>query len=65
MGYSRLKTGVSGKLWSCLKEVKPLVVYDSECWMTLEPVQANQAPSGVDLRYTKLFLILAVTSVSF
>ena len=25
-----LETGVSGHLWSCLKELKPLVVYDVE-----------------------------------
>ena len=28
------ETGVSGNLWSCLKEVKPLVVFDGECgWL--------------------------------
>ena len=23
----------SGNLWSCLKEIKPLFVFDGECWM--------------------------------
>ena len=46
-------------------EVKPIVVYDLECRMALEPVQANQPSSGVELRYTEIFLIPALTSVSF
>ena len=29
---SRLETGVSGNLWSFVKEVKPLVVYNVEMW---------------------------------
>ena len=57
--------GVSGDLFSCLKEVKPLVVYDVECWMALEPMQGHQASSRVDLGYIKLFRIPAVTSVSY
>ena len=36
-----LKEGVSGKLWSCLKEVKPLIVYDGEWGIALEPMQGN------------------------
>ena len=32
----RLETGVSGNLWSCLKEVKPLVMYDGERGIALE-----------------------------
>ena len=62
---SRLETGVSGNLWSCLKEVKPFFVYDVESGMALEPMQCNGASSQVDLGYTKLFCIPAVTSVSF
>ena len=57
--------GVSGNLWSCLKEVKPLVVYNVECGMTLEPIQGNWALSRVDLGYTEQFRVPAVTSVSF
>ena len=55
--------GVSGNLWSYLMEVKPLIVYDVERGMALEPVQGNQASSLVDLGYTKLFCVPAVTSV--
>ena len=29
----------SGNLWSCVKEVKPLVVFDKDCCMALEPMQ--------------------------
>ena len=57
--------GVSGNLWSGLKEVKLLVVYDVECEMALEPMQGNQASSRVDVGYTDLFCINVVTSVSF
>ena len=42
---SRLETGVSGNLWSCLKEVKPLVMYDVEQGMALEPIQGNRGSS--------------------
>ena len=56
---------VSGNLWSCLKEVKPLVMYDVERVMALEPMQGNRASFRVDLGYTELFRIPAVTSVSF
>ena len=56
--------GVSGNLWSCLKEVKPLV-YDVEHRMALEPMQANPASFHVDVGYTELFGIPAVISVSF
>ena len=61
----RLRMGVSGNLWSCLKEVKPLVEYDGELGIALEPRQGNPASSRVDLGYTELFHISAVTSVSF
>ena len=53
-----------GNLWSCLREVKPLVLLDEESGMALEPMQGNQASSRVDLQYTDLFLIAAVTSGS-
>ena len=33
--------------------------------MALEPIQGKRASSPVDLGYTKLFLIAAVTSESF
>ena len=34
-----MKTCVSGNFGSCLKEVKPLVVYDGEQGIALEPMQ--------------------------
>ena len=52
-----------GNLWNCLKEVKPLV-FDGEHGMALEPMQGNQASSRVDLWYTELFHVAAVTSGS-
>ena len=53
----------SGNLWSCLKEVKPLV-FDGESWKALEPMQWNQASALVDFVYTKLFYVASVTSGS-
>ena len=52
-----------GNLWNCLKEVKPLV-FDGEHGMALEPMQGNRATSRVDLWYTELFHVAAVTSGS-
>ena len=40
---STLETGVSGNLWSCLKEVKPRVMFDVERGMALEAMQGTQA----------------------
>ena len=37
----RLEMGVSGNLWSCLKEVKPPVMYDGGQGIPLEPLQEN------------------------
>ena len=56
---------VSGNLDSCLKEVKPVVLYDGEWGVALKPMQGNQALSRVDLGYSELFHIPAVTSGSF
>ena len=61
----RLEMGASRNLCICLKEVKPLVVYDGEWGIALEKMQGNRASSRVDLGYTNLFHIAAVTSVSF
>ena len=55
---------VSGNLWCCLKEVKPLVMFDGECRMALEAMHGNQASYQVDLGYTDLFHVPLVTSVS-
>ena len=57
--------GVSGNLWRFLKDVNPLVVYDVEGGMAMEPMQGKWASSRVDLGYTELFHVPAVTSVSF
>ena len=57
--------GISGKLTSCLKEVQPLVVYDIKRGMSLEPMQGKRASTPIDLRYTEIFPVLAVKSVSF
>ena len=54
----------SGNLWSCLKEVKPLVVFDGERWKALEPMRWNQASAHVDLEYTELFCVVSMTSGS-
>ena len=54
----------SGNLWSCLKEVKPLVVFDGERWKALEPMRWNQASAHVDLEYTELFRVVSMTSGS-
>ena len=54
----------SGIPWSCLKEVNPFLLFDGERGMALDPLQGNRASSGVDLGYTQLFHVPAVTSVS-
>ena len=33
--------GVSGNLWIVLKDVKPLVVYDVECEMSMDSMKGN------------------------
>ena len=43
----------------------PLVVYDVESGMALEALQGNMASFPLDLAYTCLFCVCAVTSVSF
>ena len=42
--------------------MKPLVVFDGEGGMALEPKQGNRASSQFDLVYTELFHVAAVTS---
>ena len=43
----------------------PLLVYDGECGIALEPKQGIRVTARVDLGYTELFHIPVVTSVSF
>ena len=45
--------------------MKQLVMHDVERSMALEPMKGNWASYRVDLGYTELFHISAVTSVSF
>ena len=52
----------SGNLWSCLKEVNPLLVFDGERRMALEPMQGNRASSRIDLGYMELVRVASVTS---
>ena len=47
------------------KEAKPIVLYDAKWGIALKPMQGNWSSFKVDLGYTELFHILAVTSVSF
>ena len=42
-------------------EVKPLVMFDGEGRTSLEPMQGNRLSLRVDLGYTELFCIAAVT----
>ena len=57
--------GVSGNLWSFPKKAKPMVLYDGELGIALKPMHGNWSPFQVDLGYTELFHIPAVTSMSF
>ena len=50
-------------LWSCLKEVKPLV-FDGICGMPLEAMQGNWPSFLFDLDYMELFCVAAVNSGS-
>ena len=50
-------------LCSFLKEVKPLVLYDVEHGIAMEPMKGKWASSAVDLGFTKLFCIPEETSV--
>ena len=60
---SRLEMGVSGNLWSFLKEVKWLALYDVEHRMAIEPMCGKWASSRDDLGHPELFCIPVVTSV--
>ena len=48
----RLETGVSGNLYSFLKEVKPLVLYAVEHGTAMGRMNGKWASSRVDLGYT-------------
>ena len=50
---------------SFLKGFKPLVLYDLDCGMVLDPKQGKLASSQFDLWCTELFCVPEVTSVFF
>ena len=56
-------TVVSGNLCSLLKEVKPLLLYDVEHGIAMEPMKGKWASSRVDFWYTELICIPEVTAV--
>ena len=56
-------TGVSVNLSRFLKEVKPLVLYNVEHGIVMEPIKVKWTSSLVDFRYTELFCIPYVTAV--
>ena len=57
----RVSQGISGGG----KEAKPIVLYDGERGIALKPMQWNWSSFQVNVDYTELFHIPAVTSVSF
>ena len=54
---------VSQLISSFLKEVNPLVLYDVEHGIALEPMKGKWASSHADLGYIQLFCIPEVTAV--
>ena len=56
---------VSANLWRLLKGVKPLVLYDVDRGVVMEPMQGKLASSQFGLWYTELFCVPEVTSVYF
>ena len=50
---------------SFLKGVKPLVLYDVDRGVAMEPMQGKLASSQFDLGYTELFCVPGVTSLFF
>ena len=62
---SILETVDSGNLSSFLKGVKPLVLYDVDHGVVMEPMQVKLTSSQFDFGYTELFCIPGVKSVFF
>ena len=50
---------------SFLKGVKPLVLFDEDCGMVMEPMQGKLASSQFDLGHTDVICIPEVTSGFF
>ena len=59
------ETVVSGYPSSFLKGVKPLVLYDVDRGVVMEPMQGKLASSQFDFGYTVVFCIPGGTSVFF
>ena len=55
----------SGNLSSFLKRDKPLVLYDADRGMVMEPMKGKLASSQFDLGHTDLFCVPEVTSGFF
>ena len=55
----------SGNLLSFLKGVKPLVLYDVDRGVVMQPMQGKLSSSQFDFGYSELFCIPGVTSVFF
>ena len=55
----------SANLWWFLKGVKPLVPYDEDRGMVIEPMLGKLASSQFDLGHSDLFCVPEVTSVFF
>ena len=49
--------GYLGNFCSCLKDLKPLVMFAGECTLALEPMQENAASSRFELGYREHFCI--------
>ena len=60
-----LEMVVSGNLSRFLKGVKPLILYDVDCGLVMEPMQGKLASSQFDFGYTEQFCIPGVISVFF
>ena len=61
IGLRWVSQGISG----VSQRKPPVVLYDGEGGIALNPMQANWSSFQVDLVYTELLHIPAVTSVSF
>ena len=57
--------GFPGNLSSFRNGVKPLVLYDEDRGMVMDPMQGKLASSQFDLGYTDQFCVPEVTSVFF
>ena len=56
--------GVLGESLELSKVLQPLVLFDGQCGMVLEPMPGKLVSHQFDLGYTELFRVAAVTSRS-